>query len=245
MNAESLLALAASIAGEHNFRQVLTGIVQGLTKEPGVAIARIWLLAPGDICSECFLRSECPNQTECLHLVASAGVPLETRADWSSLEGESRRIPLNNRQVAVVATSGKSMHIAEITEETGWVSRPKWAPVEKIRSFVGHPLVVRGQVLGVLAVFSRDSLQEQDSVWLRMFADQAAVAITNAQAFEVLERSQALEQKHSRELKQVLDVVPQHMFVWEPDGNASYGNRAAHDYFGPFLRNARWNFWTW
>jgi formate hydrogenlyase transcriptional activator len=31
----------------------------------------------------------------------------------------------------------------------------------------------------------------------------------------------------------VLDVVPQHMFVWEPDANASYGNRAAHDYFGP------------
>ena len=155
------------------------------------------------------------------------------RADWSSLEGESRRIPLNNRQVAVVATSGKSIHIAEITEESGWVRRPDWALAEKIRSFVGHPLIVRGRVLGVLAVFSRDSLQEQDSVWLRMFADQAAVAITNAQAFEDLERSQALEQKHSRELKQVLDVVPQHMFVWEPDANASYGNRAAHDYFGP------------
>ncbi len=31
----------------------------------------------------------------------------------------------------------------------------------------------------------------------------------------------------------MLDVVPQHMFVWEPDANASYGNRAAHDYFGP------------
>jgi len=35
-------------------------------------------------------------------------------------------------------------------------------------------------VLGVLALFSRLPLDEQGFVWLRMFAEQAAVAIANA-----------------------------------------------------------------
>jgi hypothetical protein len=35
-------------------------------------------------------------------------------------------------------------------------------------------------VMGVLALFSRLPLDEQGSVWLRMFAEQAAVAIANA-----------------------------------------------------------------
>jgi PAS domain S-box-containing protein len=61
--------------------------------------------------------------------------------------------------------------------------------------------------------------------FLAAFADQAAVAITNAQEFEA-------EQKRSQELKQVIDLAPLQMFVWEADANVSYGNRAAQDYFG-------------
>src|SRR5580704_6745135 len=33
-------------------------------------------------------------------------------------------------------------------------------------------------------------------------------------------------------LKQVIDVAPIHMFIWEADGSASYGNRSALNYFG-------------
>ncbi|MGZ4761176.1 MAG: putative bifunctional diguanylate cyclase/phosphodiesterase, partial [Ilumatobacteraceae bacterium] len=36
--------------------------------------------------------------------------------------------------------------------------------------------------------FSREAMEEQESAWLRMFANQAAVAIANAQAFEEVER---------------------------------------------------------
>ncbi|RLE20649.1 MAG: hypothetical protein DRJ50_10395, partial [Actinobacteria bacterium] len=40
-----------------------------------------------------------------------------------------------------------------------------------------QPLVFRGEVLGVLAVFSRQSITEEQFGWLRMFANHAAVAI--------------------------------------------------------------------
>jgi hypothetical protein len=49
---------------------------------------------------------------------------------------------------------------------------------------VGHPLIFREKILGVLALFSRESLNQADSDWLRMFANQAAVAVANAHAFE-------------------------------------------------------------
>ena len=52
---EPLLALAATVAGEHGTRNALDAIVQGLAKQPGIALARIWLLESGDICDECFL----------------------------------------------------------------------------------------------------------------------------------------------------------------------------------------------
>jgi PAS domain S-box-containing protein len=44
--------------------------------------------------------------------------------------------------------------------------------------------VFQGKILGVLALFSRECLSEQDSTWLGIFAKQAAVAIANARAFE-------------------------------------------------------------
>jgi len=60
-------------------------IVEGISQEPDVALVRVWFLAPGDICAECYVRPECPDQTCCLHLVASAGHSLQHREDWSCL----------------------------------------------------------------------------------------------------------------------------------------------------------------
>ena len=84
MQAEPLLSLAAQVAGEHQTVDVLSAVVRGLAAQPGVALARVWLLSPGDLCESCFHRTDCPDQTQCLHLVASArsskSIPGE---DWS------------------------------------------------------------------------------------------------------------------------------------------------------------------
>jgi len=46
-------------------------------------------------------------------------------------------------------------------------------------------------------------------------------------------RAQSSIKEHARELQQVIDVVPQHMFILEPDFSASFENRSAREYFGP------------
>jgi formate hydrogenlyase transcriptional activator len=39
--------------------------------------------------------------------------------------------------------------------------------------------------------------------------------------------------EHARQVRQIIDVAPLHMFIWEADASASYGNRKALEYFGP------------
>jgi PAS domain S-box-containing protein len=233
LRAEPLLTLAAQVAGEHQASKVLIATVRGLAEQPSVALARIWLVGPGDLCTQnCVLRGECLDQTECFHLVASAGSTKDKTKNWSSIEGRFQRIPKGHRKVGVVGVSGDSIFIEDIAQDHRWIADPEWAKDEEIRSFAGHPLVSRGKIIGVLGVFAREQLTQQDSSWLRMFADQAAVAITNAEAFEALRCAQVAEQKRLQELKQVIDVAPQHMFIWEADASVSFGNRASQDYFG-------------
>lgn len=233
VQAEPLLSLAAAVAGERATDGVLNSIVHGLAAQPAVALARIWLLSPGDICDTCFRKAECDNQAQCLHLVASAGAPQNSAGeDWSYLQGQFRRIPLGHRKVGEIGTTGRSILIPDSAAESEWIGRPEWARREGIRAFAGYPLVARGEILGVLAVFSREALCQQDFVWLRIFADQVAVAITNARAFEKIRRSEQALIERERQLQQIVDIVPQHMVLLETDFSNSYGNHTAREYFG-------------
>ena len=47
--AEPLLALAVTVTSEQRVDSVLQSIVQGLASQPGVALARIWLLPSADL----------------------------------------------------------------------------------------------------------------------------------------------------------------------------------------------------
>ena len=70
---DSLKCLVLDIAQQRSLHDLLWLIVRRLADRPTVVLARIWLIRPGDICATCRFKEECPDHTECLHLVASAG----------------------------------------------------------------------------------------------------------------------------------------------------------------------------
>jgi len=188
LTAEPLLCLAATITAEHRGESVLQHIVQGLASQPGVALARIWLLPLGDLCGSCQAQTASPGQIQYLHLVASAGTPRHSPGeDWSFLQGHFHRIPLNTGKVGQVAESRSPIFVKDFPHQNDWISRPEWAEREGIRSFAGYPLVFRDNLLGVLGVFNRIVLEDQEFTWLGLFANQASVAIANARAFEEVE----------------------------------------------------------
>jgi PAS domain S-box-containing protein len=192
MQAEPLLALAVTVASKHSLPNVLTTMVEGLAAQPGVALARIWLLQPVDRCGGCVAPAACRGHAHCLHLVASAGTPLKsTGEDWSGLNGSFRRIPLQAWKVGVIGATGDSILIPDMVPTNEWIARPEWVAREGIRSLAGHPLAFQGTGLGVLAIFSREPLDDASFAWLRVFAGQAAVAITNARVFEDRQRAEA------------------------------------------------------
>lgn len=70
-------------------------------------------------------------------------------------DGAFRRFPIGIRKVGQIAATGQSLEVANVERDQTWVADPDWIARERITSFVGHPLMHRGQVLGVLGVFAR------------------------------------------------------------------------------------------
>ncbi len=189
MEFESLQALSLEIAQERSVEDVLKKIVSRLAAQPGVALARIWLKAPGDICQKCPMRLKCPDQKECLHLMASEGNPSKPGVEnWSRLDGDFRRFPLGALKIGTIGATGVPIFLPDTAQNLEWIARPNWTQREGIRTFAGQPLMYRNEVMGVLAIFSRVALDKNEFDWLRMFADHAAVAIANSRAFAEIER---------------------------------------------------------
>lgn len=181
-------SLLLAMAQQRSVADVLKLVVTELASSQAVALARIWLIRPGSGCATCPMRSQCPDQTNCLHLVASDGTSLVGPSDGlTRIDGSFRRFPLGVRKVGRIAVTGRPLEVRNIDGEPDWLARPQWAKDEGIRGFGGQPLVHHGQVLGVLGVFSRSTIGDQCIDWLRMIADHVASAIANAQAWEEID----------------------------------------------------------
>jgi transcriptional regulator with GAF, ATPase, and Fis domain len=201
VNVEALQHVALAVAQERHLGTVMRTIVQGIAEEPEVALVRVWYVNPGAPDSQSHAQEECFDPTHCLHLAASAGRPLEPGEDWSRLNGAFSRFPFGVGKVGVIAQSGESVLIPDLSAGQPWVLRPDWVGREALRSFAGHPLKFRYDVLGVLGLFSRACFTESDFRWLRTFADHAAVAIANARSFEELERLRAQLERENEYLQ--------------------------------------------
>ena len=196
MRLEGLEQVALAAAEARSLDVLLARVVEGLVGDAGLALARIWLTGLGDVCDACPMRAECPDQTICLHLAASAGNPRSGPRDaWGKLDGAFRRFPLGVRKVGRIAATGEPLRISDVTQDDAWIADPAWVRSEGIRSFAGHALIFRDEVMGVLAVFGREPIDARAFESLRAFAAQTAVAIANARAGS---RLSALEASSSR-----------------------------------------------
>jgi transcriptional regulator with GAF, ATPase, and Fis domain len=184
MNCVDFPRVMVSMAQGRTLPEVLRSIVTGIAACRNIALARIWLIKMGDLCATCRFRAECPDQSRCLHLAASAGNALEPGRDLTRTNGSFQRFPLGVRKVGRVATSGEPLLLPAVSGEEDWIADQEWFRQEGVHTFAAQPLVFRGEVLGVLAIFDRAVLGQGDFDWLRIFADHASVSIANANAFE-------------------------------------------------------------
>lgn len=172
--------IALQMASSLDLQEVLATITQGLVDELDGAFARIWLLGPGDHCTDCYKAADCTNRDRCLHLKASAGL-------YTNLNGEYRRIPLGALKIGQIAQGFGSIYTNDVLGDDRLPNK-QWMQDNRLRSFAGYPLKFRWELLGVIAMFGRRPLSEEEFERFAVFANGAAIAIKNAQLFTEVEQ---------------------------------------------------------
>jgi transcriptional regulator with GAF, ATPase, and Fis domain len=103
-------------------------------------------------------------------LVASAG-------STARVDGPFRRFPIGARRVGQVAATHEPF-VAR--EALGEFADPLWIEMHRVKSFAAVSLERSGQSRGVLAVFSRRVLSDQDVAFLALTARVAARSLSPA-----------------------------------------------------------------
>ncbi|MBI4906588.1 MAG: sigma 54-interacting transcriptional regulator [Acidobacteria bacterium] len=203
---------------QRTLADVLNAVTGGIAQCPSVALTRIWLLLDDGDCRVCAARGNPPATARSLHLVASAGTARNSDQDCSHLQGAFHRFALGERKIGRVAHSSDPLLLAGLRGDEDWIANPAWMAAEGIRTFAAQPLVFRGEVLGVLALFDRGVLNAAAFEWMRVFADYAAVSIANARAFEEIEHLRSrLEEENLYLREEVSEALGGGDFVGESE----------------------------
>jgi transcriptional regulator with GAF, ATPase, and Fis domain len=148
---------------------VLRSVTEGLVHDLDVALARVWLVEPGD---------------PLLHLRASSGLS-------ARLDGTYATVAVGARKIGRIAEAGEAICTNDVLNDPR-IPDVEWARANGLVSFAGWPLRFRGELVGVLGTFSRRARTDPELARMALFANQAAVAIQNARLFAAV---RALEQR--------------------------------------------------
>jgi transcriptional regulator with GAF, ATPase, and Fis domain len=200
--------LLLEMAEQRSVDALLALVVQRLADSPRVALARVWLLLPDGACPRCRGRRAEVGGAPALHLCASAGRSrVRPHREWARTDGAFHRFAVGERKVGEIAQTGRSLEVTDLDPSAAWVAEPTWVRREGITGFGGLPLIHRGRVLGVLAVFARERLGADSLEWLRTVADHAAVSVAAARAFEEVEHLRQRLEEECEYLRQEVHEV--------------------------------------
>ena len=184
--------LLLDIAHEQSVEHLLQKVVHSVMERPGVACFQVWLIDKGDLCSKCPHRSECPDQSRCLHLVAGKGLSLAgSGPDAPRFDDLNARMPLGVEFPGRAVATGQQCYLRDLDRQPVPMTGFGWLKQEQIRGCGATPIMFKGEPLGVIIGFTRQDLPEESRPWGRVFADHIGAAIANARAFEEIQRLRA------------------------------------------------------
>lgn len=181
--------LLLEIAQERTVEPILNRIVEYAVDQAEFLVSQVWLIEKGDRCAVCAHRTECADQSRCLHLVTGRGRSLPTSGNGPQpYEDLNARLPLNSGPLAEAVNSGQLKRITVPDNEPLSIAGLEWLREADIRECGIRPIEFKGQVLGALVGFTREKLPESITAWGKIFADHIGAAIANARAFDEIQR---------------------------------------------------------
>ena len=149
-------AVGTAMAAGHDLRAILQGCAQAVVDHLEAAFARVWTL----------------NEAEqMLELEASAGL-------YTHIDGPHGRVPVGTYKIGKIAAERRP-HLTNDVPNDERVSDKDWARREGMVAFAGHPLLVDGRVMGVVAMFARHALSDGTLDALRGLAERLGLVMVN------------------------------------------------------------------
>ncbi|HEX7175423.1 MAG TPA: GAF domain-containing protein [Pyrinomonadaceae bacterium] len=168
--------------------ETLHRCAEALVKHLDAAFARIWTLN---------------EEEQALELRASVGL-------YRHLDGPHSRVPVGKFKIGLIAEE-RLPHLTNSVVGDPRVGDQEWAKREGMVAFAGYPLIVEETLVGVMAMFARHALSENDLQAMAAIANGVALGIKRKQAEGALRESEELNQA-------VLNSLTAHIAVLDGDG---------------------------
>jgi PAS domain S-box-containing protein len=172
--------IGAALTKGSTLSEMLNGCCEALVRNLDAAFARIWTLN---------------ELQQTLELQASAGL-------YTHLDGPHSRVAVGQYKIGLIA-SERRPHVTNTVIGDPRVGDQEWAKREGMVAFAGYPLLVQGQVVGVVAMFARHPWTPFVSDALATVADSLAVAIERKRAEQALRTSE----QRARTLFETLHLI--------------------------------------
>ena len=116
-------------------------------------------------------------------------------------------------------------------------SKDEYVRRKRSRSVLCLPIVKQAKLVGALYLennLTPGAFTPDRVTVLELLASQAAISLENASLYSAAKKAEQKIRQGEIELRQILDIAPQHVYVLEADPSATrlYANQAALDYFG-------------
>jgi len=173
--------VGVALTQKADLREILQHCAESMVHHLDAAFARIWTLDRGGTV---------------LELQASAGL-------YTHLDGPHGRVPVGQFKIGLIAQERRP-HLTNAVWDDPRVGDKEWARREGMVAFAGHPLIVEGRLLGVMAMFARHPLTDTTLQALASVADGIALGIERKQAEKDLRRAKDDAEAASRTKSQFL-----------------------------------------
>ena len=159
--------VSSALATDDTLRGILQSCAEAVVKHLGAVFARIWVVT---------------KDRGFLELQASAGM-------YTHLDGSHRLVPVGHLKIGLIALE-RTPHVTNDVINDPRLSDRDWARIDGMVAFAGFPLLAGGQVVGVLAMFSREPISQAVTETLGTISDTIAQGIQRKQAEEAVRRSE-------------------------------------------------------
>jgi DNA-binding Lrp family transcriptional regulator len=137
-----------SLNKHDDLRDRLQAIVESLVNHFNASFARLWIV---------------DKEGKNLLLRFSAG-------KYKNINGEFSTVSINSVKIGQIAKRKKPIITNDVANDPR-IKDPDWVRREKLQSFAGYPLLYKGRVIGVLAMFSEKKLSSAEFEMLGVFCD--------------------------------------------------------------------------